>query len=182
MKYYSITKLIKSQWAKDYKMTKAELNSQMVTLIEASKDDKKITKTNLITTIQEIMAEYNKSKSTKEDHPNQVNDEGVTTGVWCNKHLQYESPEGFVEVKTSKTGYHNKCVIADYQWKDFLSKIKDVETNLSTSLDNGDFDNAKIHNEDKKHLTILKDGKYEYPSNDEIVRISPKPKASKSVE
>ena len=152
-------------------MKKAEMIKAVQETLVANKANKK-----LIEAINEIMAEYNRTKSAKEEHPNLVDDKGNVTQVWCIKHLKYEPVEDFAVVTKSKTGYHNKCRVADWQWKDYLTKIKVVENELSEALSNDDFVTAKELNQTKKDLIIAKDSAYDYPDDDEIARIAPKTK------
>lgn len=154
-------------------MTKAQHIQELMKAIEASKADKKITKAALIETISSIAAEYVSTASKKEVHPNLLDDEGKVVQVWCLKHNQYEDVEGFAPVAKSPTGYHNKCKVADYQWKDYLAKIRQVDIKLSEALDAEDYASAGELNKEKKSLIASKDGLYDYPDADEIERLSP---------
>ena len=156
-------------------MKKVELINALLAAVEASKDTKS-TKKLLAESISTIAAEYQSSArtSTKEEHPNTEID-GVLN-VWCIKHTQYEPATEFAEVAKSKTGYHNKCKVADYQWKDYLAQIKIIDRELSESLNDGDFELAAKLNKDKIAASNTKDGLYTYPTDDEIKRISPEVK------
>lgn len=153
-------------------MTKVELSKAVAQAINESKD-KKATKVALIASIETIMAEYNRSTSKKDEHPNILDENGSVKEVWCNKHLQYEPAEDFAKVEKSKTGYHNKCKIADYQWRDYLKQIKDIENNIITALDTENYEDAKNLHNTKKSLILAKDSSYEYPDTEEIDRITP---------
>ena len=154
-------------------MTKAQHIQELMKAIEASKSDKKITKEALIETISVIAAEYVSTASKKEAHPNILDDDGKVMQVWCLKHNQYEDVAEFAPVAKSPTGYHNKCRIADYQWKDYLAKIRQVDVKLSEALDAEDYAGAGALNKEKKALVASKDGLYDYPDADEIETISP---------
>ena len=116
--------------------------------------------------LEELLAEYKSSASTKEEHPPVKDDKGNIIEVWCNKHLQYEPVEKFATSTKSKYGYHNKCKLADYQWKYYLSQIKDADAKLSKALDDDDFELAAKLNKEKKQLIITKDGAY--PTEEEL--------------
>ena len=155
-------------------MKKVELINALQAAIVESKDSK-ATKKSLAAAIALISDEYQSSaRSTKEEHPN-TEIEGVLN-VWCLKHQAYEPATEFAEVAKSKTGYHNKCKVADYQWKDYLAQIKVVDKELSDALNEGDFENAAALNKHKIGLTNEKDGYYEYPTPEQIIELSPKVK------
>ncbi len=153
-------------------MTKAQHIALLMQAIEVSTTDKKATKADLAETISLIAAEYIASSTKAEEHPNRVNDDGETE-VWCLKHNAYEVASEFAVVAKSKTGYHNKCKVADYQWKDYLRKIKNVDIALSKALESAEYETAAEQNTEKKRLVALKDGLYDYPTTEEITRITP---------
>lgn len=160
------------------------LRMNIAEAINASKNDTDATKLELIEAIEAIIA----STSTKKDeHP--PKDIDGELHVWCIKHNTYELATEFAEVPKSKTGYHNKCKIADLQWKDYLKQIKEsgkIKIELDNKLintDNSDveamieaIEEIKQINDKIEQLSVTKDGAYHYPDSEEIDRISPKRK------
>jgi len=153
-------------------MKKADYILAMNTAIEASKKDSKATKKSLIEAIEVLMLDYSKTASNKvEEHPNYEED-GVTM-VWCLKHQAYETSDKFAVVAKSKTGFHNKCLVADYQWRKFLKDIKEVSNNLTKMIVAEKYDDVAKLNKEKMALELAKDAPYTYPNEEELKMLLP---------
>lgn len=127
--------------------------------------------------LEDILKEYEGSSTRVEAYP-PITEDGVLK-IWCLKHQKYEPATEFAAVARSKTGYHNKCILADYQWRDYLQRIKEIDSKMRGTMEAGEFEEAKKFFEEKKVLESKKDGYYEYPDKEEIERITPRKRGSK---
>lgn len=150
-------------------MTKAELIASVMTAVGTENSE-------LASAIKNIMNEYKggstKAKVVRDEHTNLIAEDG-SISVWCNKHLKYEPAEEFATVQNSKTGYHNKCKIADLQWKDYLAQIKEVQSEIDSAIEAQTYEKLPALQAKKVDLTTLKDGEYKYPSKKELAKLLP---------
>ena len=155
-------------------MKKADFLSTLNTLNESHKLPK-----GYVEELNNLVAQYATARINKEEHPAIKDDEGNITELWCNKHLQYELVAEFATSTKGKDGYHNKCKIADYQWRFYLKEIKRIEDEMTKAIDEERFEDVANLNKDKKQAIILKDGAYpskDELSNEELEQILPKQK------
>lgn len=131
----------------------------------------------LLDALTNLTNEYKSSgkKNSIPEHPPILDDNGNIAELWCIKHLQYEPIDGFAKSTKGKTGYHNKCKVADLQWKDFLAQIKvlnkelgeaiiELTTTPTKGLKQATAKVAEIKSKIDE-VTIAKDSPYTYPDS-----------------
>lgn len=152
-------------------MTKTELINQLNTLNENTKLPK-----GYADQLMNLVNQLNVRQPKAESNPPKLDDQGNIVEVWCLKHETYEPVSEFATSTKGNTGYHNKCRIADYQWKDYLAKIKVVQADIDAAINEERYTDLPELQAKKVSLTSEKDSAYVYPDADEIERIVPKKK------
>ncbi len=139
---------------KGLQMKKAELLTQIAALNAETKLPK-----GYDSTLMDRIAKLNQRNPKAEAHPPILVD-GAIAEVWCLKHERYESIDGFTTSTKTKHGYHNKCIVADYQWRKYLRDIKALNAEMMECISNGDFATVETLATQIKTLDSAKAGAY----------------------